>query len=62
MDGKTERRSGSIVLLNEQREPALRWNFREGWPLKWEGPVLNAKSSEVAIEELVIACEDIQME
>jgi phage tail-like protein len=62
MDGQTERRSGSIVLLNEHREPALRWNFREGWPVKWEGPVLNAKSSEVAIEELVIACEDIQME
>ena len=59
MDGKTERRSGSIVLLNESREPALRWNFAEGWPVKWVGPALNAKSSEVAIEELVIACERI---
>jgi phage tail-like protein len=61
MDGKTERRSGSIVLLDEARNPAVRWNFREGWPMKWEGPALNAKSSEVAIEELVIACEDIQL-
>lgn len=62
MDGKTERRSGSIVLLNESREPALRWNFREGWPSKLEGPTLNATSNEVAIETLEIACEDIQME
>ena len=38
MDGKTQRRSGSIVLHNEAREPALRWNFREGWPSKLRGP------------------------
>ncbi len=62
MDGKTERKSGSIVLLNEAREPALRWNFREGWPSKLEGPSLNAKSSDVAIETLEIAVEDIQLE
>ena len=61
MDGKTERRAGSIVLLSEAREVVLRWNFREGWPMKWEGPALNAKANEVAIEELVIACEDIQL-
>lgn len=62
MDGKTERRSGSIVLLNEAREPALRWNFREGWPTKLEGPSLNAKNNEVAIESFELAVEDIQME
>lgn len=61
MDGKTERQSGSVVLLNEAREEALRWNFREGWPSKWEGPALNAKNSEVAIENLEIAVEDIQL-
>jgi phage tail-like protein len=31
---RTARESGSIVLLDEAREPALRWNFREGWPSK----------------------------
>ena len=60
MDGKTERKSGSVVLLNEAREEALRWNFREGWPSKLEGPSLNAKSSDTAIETLEIAVEDIQ--
>lgn len=62
MDGKTERKSGSIVLLNEAREPALRWNFREGWPNKLEGPSFNAKNNEVAIETLEIVVEDLQME
>jgi phage tail-like protein len=41
IDGKTERASGAIVLLDEARNEALRWNFREGWPSKWEGPALN---------------------
>ncbi len=62
MDGKTERQSGSIVLLNEAREPAIRWNFREAWPSKWAGPTLNAKNNETAIEELEFVVEDLQLE
>ena len=62
MDGRTERRSGSIVLLNESREQVLRWNFRHGWPTKLEGPHLNANSNAIAIETLAIAVEDIQMD
>jgi len=62
LDGKTERQSGSIVLQNEARQEALRWNFREGWPRKWEGPTFNAKTNEVAIETLEIVCEGIALE
>jgi phage tail-like protein len=47
LDGKTDRKSGSIVLLDEGRKEALRCNFREGWPKKWEGPTFNAKNNEV---------------
>ena len=61
IDGQTERQAGSIVLRNEAREEALRWNFREGWPSKWEGPALNAKNNEVAIETLEIAVEHIEL-
>lgn len=60
--GRTERKSGTIQLLNEAREPALKWNFREGWPSKWEGPALNAKNNEVAIETLEIAHEGLELE
>jgi phage tail-like protein len=62
MDGQIERQSGSIVLLNEAREPALRYNFREAWPSKWEGPTFNAKNNEVAIETLEIAHEGLDLE
>jgi phage tail-like protein len=56
------RTSGSIVLLNEARQAVLRWNFRQGWPSKWEGPALNGKTSEVAIESLEIAHEGLVLE
>src|SRR5512132_3854901 len=62
MDGKTQRKSGSIVLLNEAREEALRWNFREGWPCKLQGPPLNAKTNEVAIETLEICHEGLELQ
>jgi len=52
IDGATLRTSGSIILLDESRQEVARWNFREAWPCKWEGPALNAKSGEVAIETL----------
>ena len=61
IDGKTERRNGTITLLNEARQPALRWHFYEGWPCKWEGPTMNAKTNEVAIETLNICCERMEM-
>jgi phage tail-like protein len=62
LDGATERQGGSIVLLDEKRQPALKWTFTEGWPSKWEGPALNAKNSEVAIESLEIAVETLILE
>jgi phage tail-like protein len=60
--GRTQRKSGTIQLLNEARQQALKWNFREGWPSKWEGPALNAKNNEVAIESLEIAHEGLELE
>src|SRR5208337_3654151 len=59
IDGATKRCTGVITLLDESRQPALRWNFTAGWPSKWEGPALNAKTSEVAIETLEITHEGI---
>jgi phage tail-like protein len=61
INGQTNRRSGSITLLDESRKPALTWEFREGWPCKWEGPTLNAKNNEVAIETLEICHEGLML-
>ncbi|GCE44112.1 MULTISPECIES: phage tail protein [Rhodococcus] len=62
INGRTERHTGTITLLNEAREPALRFNFREGWPSKWEGPTFNGKTNEVAIETLEICHEGMELE
>jgi phage tail-like protein len=61
VDGQTKRTNGSIVLLDEARNPALTWTFREGWPSKLEGPALNGKTSEVAVETLEIVHEGIEL-
>jgi len=55
IDGKTERKNGSIVLMDEAGEEKKRWNFKEGWATKWTGPSFNATTSDVAIEQLEIA-------
>jgi phage tail-like protein len=62
IDGTTQRTTGTITLLDEARQPALRWNFTAGWPVKWEGPAMNGKTSEVAIEMLEIAHEGLELE
>lgn len=61
IDGATERRSGSIIVLDEAQDEALRFNFREGWICKWEGPQLNSTTNEVAIEGIEICHEGLEM-
>lgn len=57
IDGKAERKNGSIVLISDAGEEKMRWNFSEGWPTKWSGPSFNATANEVAVETLEIAHE-----
>lgn len=60
IDGKTERKNGSIVLMDETGEEKLRWNFKNAWPSKWTGPTLNATSNDVAVETLEITHEELK--
>lgn len=59
IDGKVERKNGSVVLYNDAGEEKIRWNFMEAWPTKWTGPSFNATGNEVAIETLEIAHEGL---
>lgn len=59
---KVERRDIVISLLNEVHEPIIRWKVRNAFPVRLSGPVLNANSSDVAIEELEIAHEGFEIE
>ena len=62
IDGSVQRANGSVILLDASRNPVLRWNFRNAWPCKWEGPALSAKSNEVAIETLELAHEGFELQ
>lgn len=59
MEGKVERKNGSIIMLDDTGAEKLRWNFVAGWPTKWTGPTFNASGNEVAIESLEIAHEGV---
>ena len=60
LEGKQERRSGTIILLDDEGIEVVRWNFYESWISKWEGPTLNAQTSEVAIETVTLCCERLE--
>lgn len=61
LDGLTERKQGAVILLDEARNPVLRWEFFEGFVAKYEGPALNSTANEAAIESIEIAIEDLQL-
>jgi phage tail-like protein len=60
--GDFQPRNVLIVLLDAQRQDVRRWLARDAWPVKYEGPALNAKNNEVAIETLELAVEEIEIE
>jgi phage tail-like protein len=60
IDGKVDRKNGSIILMDDAGEEKTRWNFVDGWPTKWTGPTFNATANEVAIETMDIAHEGVE--
>jgi phage tail-like protein len=59
VNGKLERKNGSIVLMDRAGEEVARWDFVRGWPTKYDGPTLNAEGNDVAIETLELAHEGL---
>lgn len=56
-------RTVTINLLGEDRgDPVQSWTLSNARPIKYTGPALNGKGTDVAVEELVLACERIEME
>jgi phage tail-like protein len=60
--GDLQPRNVSIVLLDAERQPVIRWNIPDAWPTKYDVSDLNAKNNEVAIELLELVGEGIQIE
>ena len=60
--GVNMRKNVSVTLLDEARQPVQVWLLRNAIPLKYTGPALEAKGGDVAIEELVLSCEGMEIE
>jgi len=59
VEGRTERKNGSVVLLDERGTEKIRWNFSNAWASKWTGPAFNATGNSVAVETLEITHEEL---
>jgi phage tail-like protein len=59
-DGNVVRKNGSIVVFDlANRTEVARWNFLRAWPSRFEGPALNAKGNDIAINTLVLVHEGL---
>jgi phage tail-like protein len=59
----THKRNVSITLKDEVGADVVKWRLINVRPMKWTGPTLAAKGgSDVAMEELVLASEGLEVE
>jgi phage tail-like protein len=54
------RKNMSIVVLNDEGQPAARWEFTQAWPIRYVAPELRATATEVAVETIEIAHEGMK--
>jgi len=62
LNGQPDRRNVTIVLMNEAREPQLRWHAADALITKIEGPSLKASGNEVAMESVELVHEGLTLE
>ena len=60
IDGKVQRKSGSIILCADDGAEIMRYNFFEGCPTKWKGFTLDGKGTDVNVEEIELAVEKLE--
>ncbi|HLP87144.1 MAG TPA: phage tail protein [Nostocaceae cyanobacterium] len=57
--GLIQQLNGTILLLNSEQIPVMWWIFKKAYPVKWEGPQLNASSNEIAVEKIELVHQGI---
>jgi len=60
IDGKVERKSGSIILCGDDGTEILRYNFFEAWPCRWKSFALDARNTAALVEEIELAVEKVE--
>ncbi len=61
LNGISPRRSGAIILCDEDHADQIRWEFKESFICKYEGPAMKASANEVAIESIEICAERVEL-
>jgi phage tail-like protein len=61
-NGFSDRRNGTVILMNEEHEDVVRWNFENAFVNKYEGATMNASGNEVAVETVELVHEKLTME
>jgi phage tail-like protein len=62
LNGTVLRANVAIILMDQADKQVWRWILKNAWPCRWEGPMLCAMSSEVAIETLELCHEGLLAE
>ena len=57
----TNRRDVTITLRNISGQPVLRWQLRNAMPIKFKAGDMNARGTEIGIEELHLAHEGLRI-
>ena len=55
------RHNATIVLRNEAGNPVQTWKLNGASPVKYTGPTLSGHGNDVAIEELILSAESIDL-
>ncbi len=61
--GKQVRKSGSIILTDDEGKEVIRFNFFGAWPKGWSGPTLSkdANGNEILREEITLSVSDVEL-
>jgi phage tail-like protein len=60
--GSVERKDVSVVMLAPNgHDEAMRWNLFSAWPSSWSGASLDASSQEVALEQVTLVYESLEI-
>jgi len=55
--GTEDRRSMSVLYVDEEDKEIMRWNLFECWPTKWKMSQMKGASDEISMEEIEVAVE-----
>lgn len=60
VDGKIERKAGSIIVCGDDGNEKFRYNFFEAWPCRWKSLVMHANVPDTLVEEIELVVEKVE--